>query len=58
MVVRNSVTFVPWQQRKQVCADLKAIYSAATESEAEIGCKSLCFPTGLIIFYPKKIIDL
>ncbi len=27
--------FVPWQQRKQVCADLKAIYAAATESEAE-----------------------
>lgn len=34
-MVRNSVAFVPWQQRKQVCADLKAIYSAATESEAE-----------------------
>jgi putative transposase len=23
-MVRNSVTFVPWQQRNQVCADLKA----------------------------------
>jgi putative transposase len=34
-MVRNSVAFVSWQQRKQVCADLKAIYSAATESEAE-----------------------
>jgi len=34
-MVRNSVAFVPWQQRKQVCADLKAIYSATTESEAE-----------------------
>jgi putative transposase len=34
-MVRNSVAFVPWQQRKQVCADLKAIYAAATESEAE-----------------------
>jgi putative transposase len=33
--VRNSVAFVSWQQRKQVCADLKAIYSAATESEPE-----------------------
>ena len=34
-MVRNSVAFVHWQQRKQVCADLKAIYAAATESEAE-----------------------
>ena len=34
-MVRNSVAFVPWQQRKQVCADFKAIYAAATESEAE-----------------------
>ena len=34
-MVRNSVAFVPWQQRKQVCADLKVIYAAATESEAE-----------------------
>jgi putative transposase len=34
-MVRNSVAFVGWQQRKQVCADLKAIYSAATEAEAE-----------------------
>jgi putative transposase len=34
-MVRNSMAFVSWQQRKQVCADLKAIYSAATESEAE-----------------------
>ncbi len=34
-MVRNSVAFASWQQRKQVCADLKAIYAAATESEAE-----------------------
>jgi putative transposase len=34
-MVRNSVACEPWQQRQQVCADLKAIYSNATESEAE-----------------------
>jgi len=34
-MVCNSVAFVPWQQCKQVCADLKAIYTATTESEAE-----------------------
>jgi putative transposase len=34
-MVRNSVAFVGYQHRKQVCADLKAIYGAATESEAE-----------------------
>ncbi len=33
-MVRNSVAFVSWQ-RKQVCADLKTIYSSATEWEAE-----------------------
>ena len=33
-MVRNSVAFVSWQ-RKQVCADLKTIYSRATEWEAE-----------------------
>ncbi|CAN1211422.1 transposase [Tumidithrix helvetica PCC 7403] len=34
-MVRNSVAFVGSQQRKQVCADLKTIYGAATEAEAE-----------------------
>ena len=28
-MVHNSVACVPWQQRKQVCADLKVIYAAA-----------------------------
>ncbi|MCA6574265.1 MAG: transposase, partial [Pseudanabaena sp. M53BS1SP1A06MG] len=34
-MVLNSVAFVTWQQHKQVCADLKAIYAVAIESEAE-----------------------
>ncbi|MFN7788103.1 MAG: transposase, partial [Pseudanabaena sp.] len=34
-MVRNSVAFVPWQKRNQVCADLKSIYAAATESVAD-----------------------
>ena len=29
------MAFVPWQQRKQVCTDLKVIYPTATEAEAE-----------------------
>ena len=35
-MVRNSVAFVSYRDRKAVCADLKAIYSAATEDEAEL----------------------
>ncbi|WP_225886726.1 transposase [Pseudanabaena sp. ABRG5-3] len=34
-MVRNSVAFVTWQRRKQVCNDLKAIYAIATEPEAK-----------------------
>ena len=34
-LVRHSLNFVGWKQRKEVAADLKLIYSAATEVEAE-----------------------
>jgi putative transposase len=34
-LVRHSLNFVGWKQRKEVAADLKLIYRAATESEAE-----------------------
>jgi putative transposase len=34
-LVRHSLNFVGWKQRKEVVADLKLIYRAATESEAE-----------------------
>ncbi len=33
--VRNSLGYVSWKERKEVAADLKAIYRAATEAEAE-----------------------
>jgi putative transposase len=33
--VRNSLKYVPWQERKAVAADLRAIYGAATLPEAE-----------------------
>jgi putative transposase len=35
-LVRYSLNFVGWKQRKEVARDLKAIYTAATETEAEI----------------------
>jgi putative transposase len=35
-LVRNSVAYVSYKHRKAVCADLKAIYTAATEEEAEL----------------------
>jgi len=35
VIVRYSLNYVGWKQRKEVAADLKLIYSAATEAEAE-----------------------
>jgi putative transposase len=34
-MVRNSLRYVPWKQRKAVAADLKTIYQAASAKEAE-----------------------
>jgi putative transposase len=34
-LVRHSLNYVGWKQRKEVATDLKTIYSAATEAEAE-----------------------
>lgn len=35
-MVRNSLRFVPWQDKKEVAADLKAIYQSKTIDEAEL----------------------
>ncbi len=34
-MVRNSVKYVSWKDRKEVCSDLKSIYSSATEEQAK-----------------------
>ena len=34
-MVRHSLNFVGWKQRKEVAADLRKVYTAATEVEAE-----------------------
>ena len=34
-MVRHSLNYVSWKQRKEVARDLKTIYTSATESEAE-----------------------
>ena len=34
-MVRNSLNYVGWNKREQVAADLKRVYTAATEAEAE-----------------------
>jgi putative transposase len=34
-IIRNSVRYVNWKDRKQLCADLKKIYTSATEQQAE-----------------------
>lgn len=33
-MIRNSTRFVSWKERKELCADLKFIYTAVTEDEA------------------------
>ncbi len=35
-MIRNSVRFVSWKDRKKITADLKNIYKAATEEEAKL----------------------
>ncbi|MEG3066590.1 transposase [Acetomicrobium sp.] len=32
-MIRNSIKYVNWKDRKEVCKDLKEVYSAATEDE-------------------------
>jgi transposase-like protein len=39
-MIRNSVKFVNWKDRKEVCGDLKKIYTAATEQEAEMSLEA------------------
>jgi putative transposase len=34
-LIRNSVKYVNWKDRKEVCNDLKTIYTSATEQQAE-----------------------
>jgi len=34
-MIRNSLKFVPWKERKTVAADLKTIYQAPTQEQAE-----------------------
>ena len=34
-MVRNSLNYVGWNERDLMAADLKRVYSAATEAEAE-----------------------
>lgn len=33
-MIRNSLNYVPWKDRKQVAADLKSVYTACNENEA------------------------
>lgn len=40
-MVRNSCKYVSWKDRKELCADLRSIYNAATEEEAELNLELL-----------------
>ena len=39
-MVRNSLKYVPWKERKAVVADLKAIYQATTLDQAELALEA------------------
>ena len=48
-MVRNSLKFVSWKQRKEVAGDLKLIYQSATAEQAEIeltAFEAKWFPSG------------
>lgn len=39
-MIRNSVRYVNWKDRKTLCADLKTVYGAATRDEAELALQA------------------
>jgi len=39
-MVRNSVKYVNWKDRKSICEDLKTIYTSATEQQAEMALEA------------------
>lgn len=39
-MIRNSLNYVPWKDRKKVAQDLKMIYTASTKEEALLGLKA------------------
>ncbi|NTV67494.1 MAG: IS256 family transposase [Chlorobaculum sp.] len=39
-MVRNSTKYVSWKDRKELCADLKTIYGAATVEQAELNLQT------------------
>jgi len=39
-MVRNSTKFVSWKDRKELCADLRTIYSSATLEQAELSLEA------------------
>ena len=41
-MVRNSLRFVPWKDKKAVARDLKSIYSAPSEEAAKLELQNFC----------------
>jgi putative transposase len=41
-MIRNSLNYVPWKDRKKVAADLRAIYTACNEHEARRAFEDFC----------------
>jgi len=41
-MVRNSLKYVSWKDRKKIASDLKKIYASATVGEAEVQLEGFC----------------
>ena len=51
-MIRNGLNFVPWKDRRNVAADLKFIYSATNEQEAQLALGSFEEKNGKINIQP------
>lgn len=41
-MIRNSIKYISWKDRKEVCKDLKEVYSAAIEDETSQKLEEFC----------------
>lgn len=50
-MVRNSLKYVSWKQRKEMATDLKTIYRASTREEADDALKTFADVSALAFFF-------
>ena len=55
-LVRNSLKYVSYKHRKEVAADLKLIYGAATEAEAQVYLELKAREVGSAVFHHQQVV--